>query len=294
MSNITNKNQATSYLNANITNDVGTEPFLNPTPTYAIKSGNLKYYLNRFIEWIFPGTPTDVRGKVLGIPHSNTPNTDYSGLSWLTMMPLGGITMYAVNGINKDMGGGVYKAMINTTNPTNNNQVNYTTELDGFLFCQSGASIDVTVVGNEKYAPLQKLLVGYYGNVTGNMLILPALEGRVPLGGRFSSSSTDSFIVDASNMKDIQNYGKTGNIGGEQSHDLEISEMPTHSHDSGTLVTQTIRGGNGLGVNGSDLTLNNEGQYYNLDIQGDTGNKGGGNTHENRQPYMVLSYIIKY
>ena len=100
MSNITNKNQATSYLNANITNDVGTEPFLNPTPTYAIKSGNLKYYLNRFIEWIFPGTPTDVRGKVLGIPHSNTPNTDYSGLSWLTMMPLGGITMYAVNGRN--------------------------------------------------------------------------------------------------------------------------------------------------------------------------------------------------
>jgi microcystin-dependent protein len=301
--NITKKSDATGYLNQSI--NLSIDPYLTPTPTIPIKSGNLKQYLNRFIEWIFPGTPTDVRGKVLGVPHSDTANTDYSGLEWLTMMPLGGITMYAVNGINKDVGGGVYKAMINTVNPTNNNLSNFTKELDGFLFCQEGSTINLTIEENKKYKELQKLLNGYYGNNINSMLeitpgvyqkdllYLPNMNGRVPLGGRYSSGSTDSFIEN-NEIKDVENYGKTGNVGGEKSHQLGIIEMPRHNHDAGTLVTQTIRGGNGLAVSGSDLTLNNAGQSYNLDIQGDTGYIGGNNTHENRQPYMVLSYIIKY
>jgi microcystin-dependent protein len=290
MSNITNKNQATSYLNANITNDVGTEPFLNPTPTYAIKSGNLKYYLNRFIEWIFPGTPTDVRGKVLGIPHSNTPNTDYSGLSWLTMMPLGGITMYAVNGRNKDIGGGVFVPIYSS--PDINN---FNTELDGFLFCD-GSIINVNTAGNEKYKELQKLLQGYYENTTDGDLKLPNMSGRVPLGYHYGDP-----ITPVNTSVNNINYGKTGNIGGEQGHILAILEMPIHTHGSddgnqnGNLIAITYGRNEGGPADGGTPSLDpGVGRILNIPIVGKTSPEGGNQPHENRQPYMVLSYIIKY
>lgn len=298
--NITKKSDAIGNLNKSI--ELPTDPYLTPTPTIPIKSGNLKQYLDRFIEWIFPGTPIDVRGKVLGVPSydiSGAPNTDYSGLEWLTMMPLGGIAMYAVNGINKDIGGGVYKAMINTVNPLNNNFSNFTKELDGFLFCQEGSTINLTIEQNKKYKELQKLLNGYYGNDINSMieiapgvyqkdlLYLPNMNGRVPLGGRYSSGSTDSFIEN-NEIKDLENYGKTGNVGGEKSHKLVKTEMPIHAHK---LITYA----NPITEKIEKSTEDYDRTYINHVLTNlNTAPEGGDDTHENRQPYMVLSYIIKY
>lgn len=286
--NITKKSDATGYLNQSI--NLSTDPYLTPTPIIPIKSGNLKQYLNRFIEWIFPGTPTDVRGKVLGVPHSDTANTDYSGLEWLTMMPLGGITMYAVNGINKNMGGDVFKAMINTTNPTNNNLANYTTELDGFLFCHSDTPIDVNVVGNEKYKELKKLLHGYYGNDNiNNLLYLPDMNDRVPLGLNIGTSLTPPNIEpdDDDGTFNTRNYGRTGNKGGKQFHKLTTNEMPRHTHNYLKLNHKFVEENNGGGEKAANSDeLNQVGPV--------TSPTGGDQSHENRQPYMVLSYIIKY
>jgi microcystin-dependent protein len=309
--NISKKSEAIGYLTTNINNS--SDSYLNPTSTDAIKSGNLQAYLNRFIEWIFPGTPIDVRGKVLGVPSydiSGAPNTDYSGLEWLTMMPLGGIAMYAVNGINKNMGGGVFKAMINTVDPLNAILQNYNKELDGFLFC-NGQVINVTIEENKKYKELQKLLNGYYGNdinsmseiTTGvykkDLLYLPNMNGRVPLG--FVVTQDGVYIEDVSLFKDKVNYGKTGNVGGKSNHKLEKNEMPIHTH--GDNAGNTDRANTIISYPNpfatdktytSGISTDNSIGEINLRFPTTLRDTGGDQSHENRQPYMVLSYIIKY
>lgn len=73
-----------------------------------------------------------------------------------------------------------------------------------------------------------------------------------------------------------------GNIGGEKEHKLTVDEMPSHKHNinyagSGTGIQGAVPGGNNnLGPNGNFIS-----------------NAGGGQAHNNMQPYIALNYIIK-
>lgn len=69
-----------------------------------------------------------------------------------------------------------------------------------------------------------------------------------------------------------------GNTGGEKKHTLTIAEIPEHSHD-------IKNGTNGLD-GGSDWAVSNSGSS-----NWKTGNAGGGQAHNNMQPYEVVGYM---
>lgn len=96
---------------------------------------------------------------------------------------------------------------------------------------------------------------------------LPNLKGRVITGLDHTDASFDTL----------------GEKGGEKTHTLNIDEMPSHNHSlPGRLVN----------ADGSNIVRELAGQDY-YDNNSSSYNTGGGQPHNNLQPYIVLNYIIK-
>jgi microcystin-dependent protein len=139
---------------------------------------------------------------------------------------------------------------------------------DGFLFCDGAA------VSREDYADLFAVIGVIYGSGNGSTTFnLPDLRGRVAVG------------LDASQGE----FEELGANGGEKTHTLTNGELPvidlSHSHAEGTAVAVVVNGGleapapsaiPGIGATGSA-----------------GGSIGGGEAHNNLQPYLTLNFIIK-
>ena len=120
---------------------------------------------------------------------------------------------------------------------------------------------------------LFSLLGTTYGGNGQTTFALPNIRGRVPL--HFGSS----FII--------------GQVGGEASHTLIQSEMPAHTHflQAGKVAATTAT------LNGGLLSEAPGGIYGNFAnsvaiLPSTITNVGGSQPHENRQPYLVLNFII--
>ncbi|GEM_PF-1382374 len=111
---------------------------------------------------------------------------------------------------------------------------------------------------------------------------LPNFSGRFPVGvGNSGTSGSTNHSL--------------GSTGGEEKHTLTTSEMPSHTHNSGTLkmeeqmLSRTNDGtGNQAARDGSDDKL-----YDYNDITGNTGSTGGGGAHNNMPPFRTVNFIIK-
>jgi microcystin-dependent protein len=83
-----------------------------------------------------------------------------------------------------------------------------------------------------------------------------------------------------------------GQRGGEQSHTLSMLEMPAHAHTALGTTTNAdapIPGGNYLGAaNNAYAPPSNLTPLHPSTIS----NFGGGQPHENMQPYLTLNYCI--
>lgn len=142
----------------------------------------------------------------------------------------------------------------------------------GWLFCD-GSSVSYTT-----YPELYVVLGTNYGIGSGmGQFNLPNLQGRVPVG----VSSTYPLAT----------------VGGAATHTLTTNEIPSHTHtinDPGHFHGQGgVAGGAVLvGVSGA-----NKADQTNT-LTATTGitinSAGGGQPHNNMQPYIVLNYIIKY
>ena len=100
---------------------------------------------------------------------------------------------------------------------------------------------------------------------------LPNLQGRAP-------------------MHMGQGHG-LGERGGEQSHTLSISEIPTHVHTANATTTA----GNAVAPTGNVLgAAPMWGGNANLTslLPGSIGNVGGSQAHLNMQPFLTLSFCI--
>jgi microcystin-dependent protein len=130
----------------------------------------------------------------------------------------------------------------------------------GWLLCDGSA------VSRATYSGLFAILSTTYGSGDGSTTFnLPNLKGRVVVG--YNASETE--------------FDTIGETGGAKTHTLTVAEMPTHTHD---------------------LTLNNSGSgaYPSWGTFGTatpstatTTSSGSSTAHNNLQPYITLSYIIK-
>lgn len=94
-------------------------------------------------------------------------------------------------------------------------------------------------------------------------------QGRVPVG--INPNDSDFNAVE-----------KTG---GEKTHQLTIEEMPSHNHSIKKQVDNNS--GNKISVGSGSASL-----FYQLDDTVETNNTGGGQAHNNLQPYITC-YIWK-
>ena len=151
----------------------------------------------------------------------------------------------------------------------------------GWLLC------DGSNVSRTTYYLLFLAIGTTYGAGDGSTTFtLPNLKGKIPVG------------LDASQTE----FDTLGETGGEKAHTLTTNEMPSHSHtinDPSHTHTYTTRTGNQdtdnafgteIAANETTGTINTSASTTGITIN----NTGGGQAHNNLQPYIVLNYMIKY
>lgn len=131
----------------------------------------------------------------------------------------------------------------------------------GYLICDGSA------ISRTDYADLFTVLGTNYGTGDGSTTFnLPNLKGKVPVGLDSNDTAFDTL----------------GETGGEKTHTLTVDEMPSHDHEA--------RYGDTAGGDGSGYRFSNNSGRSRVAIE----NEGGGQPHNNLQPYLVVNYIIKY
>ena len=144
----------------------------------------------------------------------------------------------------------------------------------GWLLCD-GASILKSIYLNLHNA------IGYTYGGSGNNFNVPDVRGRVAIGTGTGVGLTARTL---------------GNTAGEETHILTVAEMPTHSHTSnaigGTIGLITSNGTN-TASSGLDNTSGEPNLFSTLPAL-TINNEGSSNAHNNKQPYIVFNYLIKY
>jgi microcystin-dependent protein len=164
----------------------------------------------------------------------------------------------------------------------------------GWLVCNGGP------VSKTTYAALYALLLDTYGTATATDFYLPDLRSRVPVGAGTGPGMSDTYNI--------------GNMGGAEGVTLNFTQIPAHTHgvnlttdpngahthqlDTAAALDQYrngVAGVNRLAENiYANINTNSAGNHSHT-VTGNTDNgTGGGQSHENRQPYLVINYIIKF
>jgi len=109
---------------------------------------------------------------------------------------------------------------------------------------------------------------------------LPNLAGRVVVGQGSGAGLTSRAM---------------GATGGVETHALNVSEMPSHTHTSnavGGTVGLIKADGQNTAVNVDASAV--EPNIYAAPVALSINNAGSGTAHNNMQPFAVLNYIIRY
>jgi microcystin-dependent protein len=109
----------------------------------------------------------------------------------------------------------------------------------------------------------------------GTFFLLPALGGRVPIGA--------GSIIDPTTSANF-NFA-LGAASGTVNHRLTVAEMPAHSHSYQHYFDDTSPNGAWATPTGDETGAGHSDP---------TESVGGGQAHNNLQPYLVVNYLIKY
>ncbi|MEO2133376.1 tail fiber protein [Microbacterium sp.] len=145
----------------------------------------------------------------------------------------------------------------------------------GWLIC------DGSVFDPAQYPDLYDVIGTTYGG-TASAPRLPSLAGRVPVG------------VDNAQTE----FATRGKTGGAKTHTLSVNEMPSHDHDfEGQTFSWGGSGSVSLDSNPQAVARASWGNglytWQDRDGWADTYARGGGQPHNNLQPYIALLYLIK-
>lgn len=144
----------------------------------------------------------------------------------------------------------------------------------GWAFC------DGQLLPISQNSALFSILGTTYGGDGRTTFALPDLRGRVPLGPRHGAG--------------LSNYS-LGQKGGQENVTLTTTQIPSHHH---SINAVSATGNNAAPQNNflaNTAGLDREYSNANPDVQMNSnmvGNTGGGQSHENRQPYLAINYII--
>lgn len=133
---------------------------------------------------------------------------------------------------------------------------------------------DGATVSRTEYASLFSIIGTTYGVGNGSTTFnLPNLKGRTVVG------------VDAAQTE----FDALGETGGAKTHTLTVDQMPSHQHNTGGspgIYRNYIGSGSSHAFLGANTSTTVSDPY-------NTSFTGGGQAHNNLQPYIVMNYIIK-
>ncbi len=145
----------------------------------------------------------------------------------------------------------------------------------GFNFAPRGyAFCDGQILPINQNQSLFSLLGTTYGGDGRTSFGLPGLRGRVPIHVGAGHS--------------------LGARSGEEAHALSVSEMPAHSHTVGASSSTTPNRESLSGAvwsSGSNQYTNVAGATMNMNPN-NVSEVGGGQSHPNMQPYLVVNFCI--
>lgn len=145
---------------------------------------------------------------------------------------------------------------------------------DGWFLC------DGSTKSTNTYLNLYNA-IGYTYGGSGDNFNLPDMRGRVAVGSGTGTGLTARTL---------------GTTGGAETHMLTTDEMPSHSHSTNADGSTTARlvtvTGNNTASDGLDTTSGEPDLYSNTTLS--ISYTGGGQAHNNMQPFIVFNYLIKY
>ena len=145
----------------------------------------------------------------------------------------------------------------------------------GWLLC------DGSEVSKTEYPYLYSSIGDLWGTPSSSSNFkLPNLTGRVPVG--YNSADT--------------NFNTVGKAGGEKTHKLTTSEMPSHGHSGNGWTFSVYKGtrsSESVGaISGTGFLMTQVKEGGSWGGYGSVPAAGGGAAHNNLQPYAVVKYII--
>lgn len=127
------------------------------------------------------------------------------------------------------------------------------------------------VVSTNTYSNLYASAVGQLFVISGTNMIIPNCQGKVFVG--LATNGT---------------FNSLGKTGGAETVTLDTTQIPAHSHPPPAGIVDF------WGWNGGAATVAAGGGSGLTSVFSATGNTGGGLSHENMPPYVVVNRIIKY